>query len=283
MRTHPTDHLQHTFSSLIVSSIVTPARPTYLTRPTEVREQLKGKDLSFTEIAKTVGERWQVLAPDDKATYESRSQAMKDRYYAELAEYKKTQDYAHYQNYLEDFKAKHEPTSKFLILLARGSHRLTFPDRWQTLEGRQKCKPKPTEQRRENSEQPGPQRRLRQQHRTAWRHQTVIDNRLATNHKHCGLATNDALKSHLSRNHNSGPEQQVSSKQQARLCEHQRPTIKYASTHALSTDQRTIWISYAQPPHGHQHKYGIRVSPHAHHPKLLQLATNRPPSQTHIA
>ena len=80
----------------------------------EVREQLKGQDLSFTEIAKTVGERWQVLAPDDKATYESKSQAMKDNYYAQLAEYKKTRDYEHYQDYLEDFKAKHEPNSKSL-------------------------------------------------------------------------------------------------------------------------------------------------------------------------
>lgn len=38
---------------------------------------------------------------------------MKDHYYAQLAEYKKTSDYAQYQNYLEDFKAKHEPSSKF--------------------------------------------------------------------------------------------------------------------------------------------------------------------------
>jgi hypothetical protein len=73
---------------------------------------LKGKDLSFTEIAKTVGERWQVLAPDEKATYESRSQAMKDHYYAQLAEYKKTQEYSQYQDYLADFKAKHEHGSK---------------------------------------------------------------------------------------------------------------------------------------------------------------------------
>lgn len=83
-----------------------------LTAVAEVREHLKGKDLSFTEIAKTVGERWQVLPPDEKASYESKSQAMKDHYYSQLAEYKKTQDYADYQRYLTDFKAKHEPSSK---------------------------------------------------------------------------------------------------------------------------------------------------------------------------
>jgi len=121
MRTHPTDHHQHTSSSLIVSHIIFYTCLTCLTSVAEVREHLKGKDLSFTEIAKTVGERWQVLAPDDKATYESRSQAMKDRYYAELAEYKKTENYARYQNYLEDFKAKHEPSSKSLILLQQSS------------------------------------------------------------------------------------------------------------------------------------------------------------------
>lgn len=126
MRMHPTDHHQPTFSSLIVSKIRQHTCLLSLTHFAEVREHLKGKDLSFTEIAKTVGERWQVLAPDDKATYESRSQAMKDRYYAQLAEYKKTQDYAHYQNYLEDFKAKHEPSSKSLIPLQAAAHPLMF-------------------------------------------------------------------------------------------------------------------------------------------------------------
>lgn len=41
---------------------------------------------------------------------------MKDHYYAQLAEYKKTQDYADYQKYLAEFKAKHEPSSKLIIL-----------------------------------------------------------------------------------------------------------------------------------------------------------------------
>lgn len=121
---HPTDHHQHTFSSPIVRNLIYSICSTSLTNSAEVREHLKGKDLSFTEIAKTVGERWQVLAPDDKATYESKSQAMKDRYYAQLAEYKKTQDYAQYQNYLEDFKAKHEPSSECPISLQAEAHRL---------------------------------------------------------------------------------------------------------------------------------------------------------------
>lgn len=109
---------------------------------TEVREQLKGQELSFTEIAKTVGEKWQVLAPDDKATYESRSQAMKDRYYAQLAEYKKTQDYASYQQYLVDFKAKHEPNSKFSEPIGMTSRSMSNGEtRRQKIEREPPCKP----------------------------------------------------------------------------------------------------------------------------------------------
>lgn len=105
-----------------------------LTAITEVREHLKGRILSFTEIAKTVGERWQVLPPDEKATYESRSQAMKDNYYAQLAEYKKTQDYVDYQKYLAEFKAKHEPSSKSINSRRPNDHLLTT-FRWQEIKG----------------------------------------------------------------------------------------------------------------------------------------------------
>jgi len=68
---------------------------------------LKGQDLSFTEIAKVVGERWQVLAPDAREACEQQASAAKEKYYSELAEYKKTPQYEAYQKYLEEFKAKH--------------------------------------------------------------------------------------------------------------------------------------------------------------------------------
>ncbi|KAK6402110.1 hypothetical protein LTR95_019111, partial [Oleoguttula sp. CCFEE 5521] len=90
-----------------------PDRPpsAYVLFSNYTRADLKGSDPSFTEIAKTVGERWRVLAQDEKAAYESRSQAAKDKYYSELSEYKKTSKFAEYQIYLADFKAKHEPPS----------------------------------------------------------------------------------------------------------------------------------------------------------------------------
>jgi hypothetical protein len=68
---------------------------------------LRGQDLSFTEIAKLVGERWQVLAPDLRDSCERQAAGAKEKYYAEMAEYKKTPQYAQYQEYLADFKSKH--------------------------------------------------------------------------------------------------------------------------------------------------------------------------------
>lgn len=78
----------------------------------EVRETLKGQDLSFTEIAKVVGERWQVLPAENRETCERQANSAKEKYYAELAEYKKTPHYDAYQKYLEEFKAKHASTQK---------------------------------------------------------------------------------------------------------------------------------------------------------------------------
>ena len=68
---------------------------------------MKGQDLSFTEIAKTVGERWQVLILPEKESCERQAQALKERYYSDLAAYKKMPEYAKYQEYLADFKVKH--------------------------------------------------------------------------------------------------------------------------------------------------------------------------------
>jgi hypothetical protein len=68
--------------------------------------------LSFTEIAKVVGERWQVLPAEEREACERQANGAKERYYAELAEYKKTPQYESYQNYLEDFKAKHSIPTK---------------------------------------------------------------------------------------------------------------------------------------------------------------------------
>lgn len=78
----------------------------------EMREDLKGRNLTFTEIAKLVGENWQNLSQAEKEPYESQAQAAKDKYNHDLAEYKKTPGYRAYMNYLQDFKAKHANQSQ---------------------------------------------------------------------------------------------------------------------------------------------------------------------------
>jgi len=77
-----------------------------------MRDDLRGRNLTFTEIAKLVGENWQSLSPAEKETYESQAQALKDKYQSDLAEYKKTQSFRDYQDYLQEFKSKHSVASQ---------------------------------------------------------------------------------------------------------------------------------------------------------------------------
>jgi len=57
-----------------------------------------------------VGERWQILPADVREACEQQANTAKEKYYSELAEYKKTPEYALYQEYLAEFKAKHGGT-----------------------------------------------------------------------------------------------------------------------------------------------------------------------------
>ncbi|KAM0142737.1 hypothetical protein ACHAP3_001843 [Botrytis cinerea] len=85
-----------------------PERPpsAYVIFSNKMREDLKGRALSFTEIAKLVGENWQNLSPSEKEPYEHQAYTAKERYNNELAEYKKTQSFKDYSQYLADFKQK---------------------------------------------------------------------------------------------------------------------------------------------------------------------------------
>ncbi|KAK7568546.1 hypothetical protein IWX47DRAFT_887343 [Phyllosticta citricarpa] len=86
-----------------------PERPAsaYVIFSNQMRETLKGQELTFTEIAKLVGERWQTLSPNSREACERQAATAKEKYYAELAEYKKTPEYTKYQEYLVEFRAKH--------------------------------------------------------------------------------------------------------------------------------------------------------------------------------
>ncbi|EWC44614.1 hypothetical protein DRE_06603 [Drechslerella stenobrocha 248] len=78
----------------------------YVMFANHIREELKGQTLSFTEIARMVGEKWKSLEPDQKDIFEYQAATLKERYSQELATYKKTEDFKKYEEYLKDFKIK---------------------------------------------------------------------------------------------------------------------------------------------------------------------------------
>lgn len=86
-----------------------PERPpsAYVIFSNKMREELKGRNLSFTEIAKLVGENWQNLTPAEKEPYEQQAFSAKEKYNNELTEYKRTDSYKEYSLYLAEFKARH--------------------------------------------------------------------------------------------------------------------------------------------------------------------------------
>lgn len=82
------------------------ATPLLMLLTIEMREDLKSQNLTFTEIAKLVGENWQNLAPAEKEAYENQANAAKEKYHRNLMEYKKTPEYRKYVQYLHEFKEK---------------------------------------------------------------------------------------------------------------------------------------------------------------------------------
>ncbi|KAI6093380.1 hypothetical protein F4821DRAFT_80276 [Hypoxylon rubiginosum] len=85
-----------------------PERPpsAYVLFSNKMREDLKGQNLTFTEIAKLVGENWQNLNRVEKEPFERQAHEAKERYNRELADYKKTGDYKKYCDYLHDFRKR---------------------------------------------------------------------------------------------------------------------------------------------------------------------------------
>jgi hypothetical protein len=85
-----------------------PERPpsAYVLFSNKMREDLKSQNLTFTEIAKLVGENWQNLPAAEKEAFESQANAAKEKYHRDLVEYKKTSEYRRYVHYLQDFKER---------------------------------------------------------------------------------------------------------------------------------------------------------------------------------
>ncbi|KAI8632564.1 hypothetical protein F5Y19DRAFT_472602 [Xylariaceae sp. FL1651] len=85
-----------------------PERPpsAYVLFSNKMREDLKGQNLTFTEIAKLVGENWQNLSRVEKEPFERQANEAKEKYNHDLAEYKKTAEYKKYSDYLHDFRRR---------------------------------------------------------------------------------------------------------------------------------------------------------------------------------
>ncbi|EHL02497.1 putative High mobility group protein 20A [Glarea lozoyensis 74030] len=107
-----------------------PERPpsAYVIFSNKMREELKGRNLSFTEIAKLVGENWQNLAPAEKEPYEQQAFSAKERYNGELAEYKKTAKYQEYAQYLVEFKARQANQQQGILTNIDSSGRRRFKE-----------------------------------------------------------------------------------------------------------------------------------------------------------
>ncbi|KAK9773725.1 hypothetical protein SCAR479_09671 [Seiridium cardinale] len=85
-----------------------PERPpsAYVLFSNKMRDDLKGQNLSFTEIAKLVGENWQSLDRSEKEPYETQAQELKETYNREMNDYKRTPEYRRYSEYLQDFRKR---------------------------------------------------------------------------------------------------------------------------------------------------------------------------------
>jgi hypothetical protein len=93
-----------------------------------MRDDLKHHNLTFTEIAKLVGENWQSLPPAEKEAYEGQANAAKEKYHRDLSEYKKTPQYRKYAQYLQEFKERQAKQNSGLLQMRCSNIRLTNTD-----------------------------------------------------------------------------------------------------------------------------------------------------------
>lgn len=83
-----------------------PQRPysAYVLFSNDMREGLKPQGLSFTEMSRRAGERWQSLRPEEKERWKQQAALPWENYKAELAEYQQSDNYKKYAQYLANFK-----------------------------------------------------------------------------------------------------------------------------------------------------------------------------------
>ncbi|KFY91582.1 hypothetical protein V500_04589 [Pseudogymnoascus sp. VKM F-4518 (FW-2643)] len=87
-------------------------RSSYVIFANKMREDPNVRSLSFTEIAKLVGKNWQNLTTSEKEPYEQQAFDAKGKYTIGLAEYRQTESYEAYSEYLQGFNAKLQESSR---------------------------------------------------------------------------------------------------------------------------------------------------------------------------
>lgn len=71
-----------------------------------IRDEVKDQNYSFTEIARIVGDRWKSISTAAKEDLESKAGSLKERFLAQVVEYRKTPEFQQYQDYLTEFRQK---------------------------------------------------------------------------------------------------------------------------------------------------------------------------------
>lgn len=93
-----------------------PVKPpsAYIMFSNDSRTELKDRNLSFSELAKIVGDQWKNLNKVDKQNYERMAMRSKDEYLAALERYRQTPEYHRYQEYLNEFKSKQDSANRLI-------------------------------------------------------------------------------------------------------------------------------------------------------------------------
>ncbi|KAI8141798.1 hypothetical protein BJV82DRAFT_617570 [Fennellomyces sp. T-0311] len=80
----------------------------YVMFSNEIRVELKDQNLSFTTLSKVTGDRWKKLSPNERKFYEIKAAYAKQDYAVALAKYELTDEHKQYQQYLSEFRMRHE-------------------------------------------------------------------------------------------------------------------------------------------------------------------------------
>ncbi|CAO3661608.1 unnamed protein product [Umbelopsis ramanniana] len=84
----------------------------YVMFSNQVRSELKDYNMSFTDLAKIVGDRWKSISPGEKEQYDRTALNAKEEYLEALSKYEQTDDHKDYQRYLVDFKVKQQAAAR---------------------------------------------------------------------------------------------------------------------------------------------------------------------------